>query len=69
MVDPTALGRPHSVFVASNDADAKVEVADLLRSFGWQDVIDLGDLGACRAMEQLIYRLELVKFEQVVLMR
>lgn len=54
MVDPAALGRPHSVFVASNDAAAKREVVGLLVSFGWQDIIDLGDLSACRAMEQLV---------------
>ena len=54
MVDPGNLGKPHSVFIASNDEAAKSEVTALLRSFGWQDVVDLGDLGACRAMEQLI---------------
>ena len=54
MVDPAALPRWHSVFLASNDQHAKDRVGDLLRSFGWRDVIDLGDLSACRAMEQLI---------------
>ena len=54
MVNPAALTSGHSVFIASNDADAKSQVETLLRSFGWQDVIDLGDLKACRAMEQLI---------------
>jgi hypothetical protein len=54
MVDPGKLPRPHSVFIASNDEAAKGEVTKLLESFGWTDVIDLGDLGNCRAMEQLI---------------
>jgi 8-hydroxy-5-deazaflavin:NADPH oxidoreductase len=54
MVDPAALGKPHSVFIASNDAAAKAEVGRLLESFGWDDIVDLGDLTACRAMEQLI---------------
>jgi hypothetical protein len=54
MVDPAALGLPHSVFIAGNDTDAKAQVTHLLRSLGWEDVIDLGDLEACRAMEQLI---------------
>ena len=54
MVDPANLGRPHSVFIASNDEAAKREVTTLLTSFGWQDIVDLGDLTACRAMEQLI---------------
>ena len=54
MVDPGHLGAPHSVFIASDDADARRAVAGLLQSFGWQDIIDLGDIGATRAMEQLI---------------
>lgn len=54
MVDPASLPGPHNVFIASNDVDAKTQVTDLLRSFGWQTVLDLGDLSACRATEQLI---------------
>jgi predicted dinucleotide-binding enzyme len=54
MVDPGQLGRQHAVFIASNDADARREVTALLRAFGWTDIVDLGDLSACRAMEQLI---------------
>lgn len=54
MVDPASLGTAHNVFIASNDAAAKAEVTDLLRTFGWQNILDLGDLTACRAMEQLI---------------
>jgi 8-hydroxy-5-deazaflavin:NADPH oxidoreductase len=54
MVDPAALGKPHTVFVAGNDSAAKGEVTDLLRSFGWTDIIDLGDSSAFRAMEQMI---------------
>jgi predicted dinucleotide-binding enzyme len=54
MVDPRHLGKSHSVFIAGNDAAAKAQVEALLRSFGWEDVIDLGDITACRAIEQLI---------------
>jgi predicted dinucleotide-binding enzyme len=54
MVDPGRLAGRHSVFIASNHAEAKRAVTALLASFGWQDIVDLGDLGACRAMEQLI---------------
>ena len=54
MVRPQQLARRHSVFVAGNDAAAKHEVTALLRSFGWEDVLDLGDITAARAMEQLI---------------
>ena len=48
------MPRSHSVFIAANDDAAKQAVMELLKAFGWQDIIDLGDLGACRAMEQLI---------------
>lgn len=54
MVDPGHLGKPHTVFVAGNDAEAKGMVSDLLGTFGWTDIIDLGDSSAFRAMEQLI---------------
>jgi predicted dinucleotide-binding enzyme len=54
MVDPGNLQQRHTVFIASNDEAAKREVTKLLESFGWTDILDLGDLGACRAMEQLI---------------
>ena len=54
MVDPADLGAVHSVFIASNHAAAKATVSMLLQSFGWSSIVDLGDLTACRAMEQLI---------------
>jgi predicted dinucleotide-binding enzyme len=54
MVDPGNLQGRHSVLIAANDEAAKREVTELLRSFGWTDIVDLGDLSACRAMEQLI---------------
>ena len=54
MIDPGSLQQRHCVFIASNDDGAKREVTGLLERFGWQDIIDLGDLSACRAMEQLI---------------
>jgi len=54
MVDPGHLGQPHTLFVAGNDAAAKAEVIGLLKTFGWADIIDLGDSSAFRAMEQLI---------------
>lgn len=53
MVDPTRLPQRSSVFIASNDADAKAKVKALLGDFGWQDIVDLGDLTACRGMEYI----------------
>lgn len=53
MGHPEKLAGRHSVLVAGNDVEARTEVAALLREIGWQDVLDLGDLTACRAMESL----------------
>jgi predicted dinucleotide-binding enzyme len=44
----------HTVFVSGNDADAKATVSELLRSFGWQDIIDLGDITSARAAEMYL---------------
>jgi predicted dinucleotide-binding enzyme len=52
MVDPGQLaGGDHTVFVSGNDADAKEQVTELLRSFGWSDIIDLGDITTARGPE------------------
>jgi hypothetical protein len=53
MVDPASLG-DHTLMMSGNDRGAKAEVAELMRSFGWTDIIDLGDLSEARATEQLI---------------
>ncbi|KQN76877.1 NAD(P)-binding domain-containing protein [Devosia sp. BK] len=53
MVDPGSLPQATTVFIASNDDEAKAEVKDLLKTFGWTDIVDLGDLKACRAMENM----------------
>ncbi|MFB9994780.1 NADPH-dependent F420 reductase [Deinococcus oregonensis] len=55
MVDPQALAAgEHTVFMAGNDEAAKRQVAELLRSFGWSDLLDLGDLSAARGTEMLL---------------
>lgn len=52
MVNPRLLADgDHTVFVAGDDAAAKAEVTALLRSFGWGDILDLGDLSAARGLE------------------
>jgi predicted dinucleotide-binding enzyme len=52
MVAPQALaGGEHTVFVSGNDTPAKAAVAELLKSFGWKDVLDLGDIGSARGPE------------------
>ena len=55
MVDPAQLAATdHTVFVGGDDAEAKAEVSDLLRSFGWTDIIDLGDITTSRGTEMLL---------------
>ena len=52
MVAPQSLaGGEHTVFVSGNDAAAKAAVAEVLKSFGWKDVLDLGDVASARAPE------------------
>jgi predicted dinucleotide-binding enzyme len=55
MVDPAQLGGgDHTVFVCGDDAEAKERVTELLRSFGWTDIIDLGDISMARGTEMLL---------------
>lgn len=54
MVDPGQLHGRHVVFVSGNDKPAKGQVMDILRSFGWQDIIDLGDISTARGTEQML---------------
>ncbi|GHG75112.1 NADPH-dependent F420 reductase [Streptomyces griseocarneus] len=52
VVNPRSIGDgDHSMFIAGNDADAKQTVTQLLKDYGWSDIIDLGDLYAARGME------------------
>jgi 8-hydroxy-5-deazaflavin:NADPH oxidoreductase len=54
MVDPAKLPGAHTVFVSGNDAAAKAEVTELLKSFGWQSILDLGDITTARGTEQYV---------------
>mgnify|MGYP000880692006 FL=1 len=54
MVNPGFLKEPGNVFMCGNDSGAKSEVEKLLRSFGWEKIIDLGDISAARGTEQLL---------------
>jgi 8-hydroxy-5-deazaflavin:NADPH oxidoreductase len=52
MVNPSLVPGEHDMFLAGNDAEAKAQVGAILREwFGWQSVIDLGDLTNARALE------------------
>jgi predicted dinucleotide-binding enzyme len=55
MVDPTQLaGADHTVFVCGDDLEAKAKVTELLQSFSWTDVIDLGDITTARGTEMML---------------
>jgi hypothetical protein len=55
MVGPRQLAdADHTMFMAGNDAGAKQAVSELLRSFGWKDIVDLGDITNARGTEMLL---------------
>jgi predicted dinucleotide-binding enzyme len=56
MVNPRLLPDTHVNYVCGNDAGAKAQVKDLLKTFGWKDeeLMDLGDLTAARATEAVL---------------
>ena len=54
MTNPSLVPGEHDVFLSGNDAAAKAAVADLLRSFGWRNVVDLGDITTARGAEMIL---------------
>ncbi len=55
MADPSLVaGAEHTVFVSGNDEQAKAQVTDILRSFGWKHVLDLGDITTARGTEMYL---------------
>lgn len=56
MVDAARVAAgDHTMFLCGNDSSAKASVRELLTgSFGWRDVIDLGDISNARATEALL---------------
>lgn len=54
-------GGDHSIFLCGNDASAKTQVTEILASFGWKQIYDLGDIRSARGMEMyLVFRSEVV---------
>jgi 8-hydroxy-5-deazaflavin:NADPH oxidoreductase len=43
-----------TVFINGNDIEAKKIVSGILESFGWKDIMDLGDISASRSVELLL---------------
>jgi 8-hydroxy-5-deazaflavin:NADPH oxidoreductase len=56
MAAPEKVPGDHTVFICGNDDEAKSQVRELLGDFRWKDenVIDLGDLTAARALEMFV---------------
>lgn len=48
---PTFPGSSPDMFIGGNDAAAKARVREVLQSFGWNGVIDLGGIEAARLLE------------------
>jgi 8-hydroxy-5-deazaflavin:NADPH oxidoreductase len=56
MVDARRVaGGDHEAFICGNDAEAKAQVTKILREwFGWQRVLDLGDISKSRGTESYL---------------
>jgi len=54
MVEPSVVPGEHDAFVCGNDRQAKDQVTEVLRTFGWKSIIDLGDITAARGTEMLL---------------
>jgi predicted dinucleotide-binding enzyme len=54
MVNPGLAKGESNLFISGNDAAAKGRVMEVLRSFGWNDIIDLGDITTARGTEMLM---------------
>jgi hypothetical protein len=55
MVEPKSLaGGDHDLFVSGNDAGAKGKVKELLQTFGWKTIHDLGDITTARGTESIL---------------
>jgi hypothetical protein len=54
MVNPRKSGGDPTMFVCGNDAAAKQSVIEILKSFGWKDIIDLGDISTARGTEMML---------------
>lgn len=56
MVEPGLVAGEHAVFLSGDDADAKTQVAGLLRDFGWPAgaIVDLGDVTTARGTEMYL---------------
>ena len=54
MVNATKCGGEATMFMAGNDMEAKSEVENILKEFGWKDIIDLGGIIHARSTEMML---------------
>lgn len=55
MVYPQKVGGgDHQVFISGNDVGAKAQVTEILKSFGWDHILDLGDITTARGTEMYL---------------
>ena len=55
MADPSLVADgEHTVFVSGDDEQAKGQVTEILRSFGWKHILDLGDITTARGTEMYL---------------
>jgi predicted dinucleotide-binding enzyme len=54
MVNAARSGGDVTMFMSGNNAEAKAETLEILKQFGWNDVIDLGDITTARGTEMLL---------------
>ncbi|GAU66514.1 putative oxidoreductase [Streptomyces sp. NBRC 110611] len=63
VVDPASVaGGDHTMFVAGDHADAKQQTTDLLKSYGWRDILDVGGLVCARGLEMHTHLHEAIRF-------
>lgn len=54
MVDARKSGGDPTMFMSGNNTDAKNQVKEILTQFGWNDIIDLGDISTARGTEMML---------------
>ncbi len=54
-VNPKSLANgDHHIFVSGNDESAKSKVTEILKSYGWENIINLGDITSARGTEMFL---------------
>lgn len=54
MVDAAKSGGDATMLLAGNNAAAKANVTEILQQFGWNDIIDMGDITHARSSEMML---------------